>query len=272
MSEGRLQYLKSEYISLSCYFKSNAGQIVDVENQSVTIKKKSNSQVVSPTIMVPLEKVGDTTGFYRVSFLSTGLEATTYTIRFEGNPVGSQDTVGVNGEFALFNTPLIQVYIDELRLMLSDYTTSRYRLEDVDTNLWENEELYNSLKISLSRMKAFPPILSAANQFTFDNIGDGESLLIQGGVIYALISRAVLEVTNEFQYNDELSLAIQRAQKYQSIAQMLLPDWEKAVKGYKTNLQFNYAKPIGLKSCRMPMIGRFILSLLPHRQVIFGRY
>lgn len=266
-----LSYLKSEYVTLYVYFKNQSGQYVDIDNPSVVFKNKSTKVEVYPMILVPLEKVNnEDKGYYHINFLSTGLEAITYSVEFKGYQEGTQVLLNIPGEFALFDTPTIQVYVDELRLMLNDYLTERYRLEDTKVNLWEDKELFQALKTSLFRMRTFPPIL--AQEFTFDNIAEGEGLLIEGGIIFSLITRAILEVTNEFQYSDELSLALQRADKYRSIAKDLMVDWDKNVRMYKTNLQFRRTKPIAVKSARMPMVGRFILSMLPNRQVIFGRY
>jgi len=266
-----LSYLKNEYVTLYVYFKNQNGQYVNVDNPSVVFKNKSNLVEVFPIILVPLERVNnEDIGYYHINFLSTGLEATTYLVEFKGNQEGTQVLLNIPGEFALFNTPTIQVYIDELRLMLNDYLTNRYRIEDTKVNLWEDKELFQSLKTSLFRMRTFPPILS--QEFTFDNIAEGEGLLIEGGIIFSLFTRAILEVTNEFQYSDELSLAIKRSDSYRGIAKDLMTDWDKNVRMYKTNLQFKRTKPIAVKTARMPMVGRFILSMLPNRQVIFGRY
>lgn len=263
----QLQYQRSEYLQLECYFRDDQSNLVDPKDPTATFKKTADSVSVSPTVMAPLEKVIETdTGHYRVDILTTGLQAISYTVTFEGYyPVSSPNKVTTTGTFTLCSIPTEQVLINELRWMLQDELTSRYQLDDPTLKKWENKEVYLALQQALRLINSTPPHL--ASLFTFETIEQG--LLLEGAFCLALRGRVVLEIANEFQYTDELSLSLQRSPKYWSLVSKLYDQWLIEIKLFKKHLGFRQVQPIAVRSIRIPLTARTVLSMLPYMKVIF---
>jgi hypothetical protein len=100
----------------------------------------------------------------------------------------------------------------------------------------------------------------ASYVFTFDNC-PWPNLLIDGAVIYALTSRGILEVANTFSYQDEISFAIDRVAKYQSMASLFYANWVSDRQRTKRQWSFSRAGAIGMTSTRMPFTIIRTLSL-----------
>jgi hypothetical protein len=99
--------------------------------------------------------------------------------------------------------------------------------------------------------------------------GDAHDLLITGGFIYALEAKGIFETFNAFNYNDELTLNIDRKALFQN-AQSLRSSWFVAISAWKRDRLFRaMAGGVGMASGRFPAYFSRILSLSTNMQNTF---
>lgn len=126
--------------------------------------------------------------------------------------------------------------VNHLRIMLKDIPDDVYRslntlVEEQRGERWSDMQLLVYLSQAIADINAEP----AHTSFVLDNFPESwQACVIQGGLIFALISEGILQNGEAFSYSDSgISLSVNLAQGYQSMAQMLLGGYTQM----KTNIK-----------------------------------
>lgn len=262
-------FLPSSHVTLYCYFKDSTGQKVDLSAGGTVLIEQWDGAAWNPvTGLIEMEGLtrvdpGDPLhiGHYSYKFLTDGLTIGQYRATFSGTGV-----VTVQGTFDLMSIPPEQEMIKRLRAMLSDEVTSQYLLDDPTKFKWEDGKLYMFLTNALNTINEFPPY---GYTFTFSTV-PWIDLTLWGAMIEALFSLARLEIDNTLSYNDEISLLIDRAPKYLSLAQAMMPMWRERLTLAKRNYAIRMAAPIGIKALKLPLTVIRPLSLRDEMAATFG--
>jgi hypothetical protein len=127
-----------------------------------------------------------------------------------------------------------------LRGMLKDLPDDVMRslntlVEEQRGERWTDMMLLGYLQQALAEINAEPAITS----FDMSNFPDGwTACVLNGGVIWALIAEGILQNGESFSYSDNgISLQVNLAQGYQSMAQMLLTGYSQLKKDIKRSMR-----------------------------------
>lgn len=141
----------------------------------------------------------------------------------------------------------------QLRVMLKDLPDDTYRslstlVEEQRGERWSDMQLLVYLNQAVADINAEP----AQTNFNIENFPDAwKACIINGGMIFALIAEGILQVGEQFSYSDNgISLSINLAQGYQSMAQMLLAGYTQLKKDIKRSMRPHAA---GVKSSPAPV-------------------
>lgn len=146
-----------------------------------------------------------------------------------------------------------RMFLHRLRVMLKDVPNDVYRslntlVEEQRGERWSDDQLYVYLLQAASDINAEPP----HSTITIETCpANWEACMVMGGMIFALISEGILQVGEQFSYSDNgISLNINLAQGYQSIAQTLLNSYQQMKKDIKRAMR---PKAAGAKSSPAPV-------------------
>lgn len=262
--------IHGEHVDLYCIF-STGGTAVNVDSPQFTMTTTGGTEVAIPSdrLLVPFSKDGPEVGRYHVTFLAGDwLTDGTYTVTMTGQygGSGSGSTITATASFVIRQGNSIQSYIEMVRSALRDSLPQLYEIDDPDRFFYSDGDLYGALTRALNSINMTKP---SKYTFTMEGI-PWPTLLIDGAVIYALHSKQLVEIANTFTYNDEISFAINRAQSYQSAAQLLYAQWVQEKGRVKQDYAFGRARPIGLGHTRIPFTVQRIFSMAPHMLNTFG--
>ena len=218
------------------------------------------ASTMAPDGTFPLSPVS--TGIYSAAFMTTGMTPGLYVLETWGDIVWNTKTltVRVGGTIELGEVSMLQYYITRLRIRLMDERPNLYRLDE-PVPQWPAETLAACLMESLSHINNRGPRITYE---AFETVG--EDLIVTGGMIYALESRARLESANAMQYTDGHSLNIDRGPRYLAMAQQLRNGWDQTIESWK---KATPPRPIGEKSQQLPFRIFRIIGLLPNYQSYF---
>lgn len=143
--------------------------------------------------------------------------------------------------------------IHELRTMLKDLPSDTYRslnslVEDQKGERWNDMQLLIYINQAVADLNGEPPHTS----FSLETFPDQYKACIMTGAMYfSLFAEAVTQQGESFSYSDNgLSLNINLAQGYQSMAQMLLSSYTQMKKDIKKAMRPGAA---GIKSAPSPV-------------------
>ncbi len=135
-----------------------------------------------------------------------------------------------------------------LRVMLKDMNDDVYRslntlVEEQRGERWSDAMLLVYINQAVADINLEPPHTS----YDLSNFPEQyRSCVINGALIFALISESIIQVGEQFSYSDNgISLTINQAGGYQSLAQMLLSGYTQMKKDIKRAMRPNAA---GIKS------------------------
>ncbi|MNJ90198.1 hypothetical protein D3C87_77920 [compost metagenome] len=144
-------------------------------------------------------------------------------------------------------------WIQHLRVMLKDLPEQVNRtlgtlVEQDRGERWSDMQLLIYLNQAVADLNAEPPHTS----FTLETVSEiYKACIINGALIFALIAEGVLQVGESFSYSDNgISLSINLAQGYQSLAQMLLTGYTQLKKDIKRAMR---PKAAGVKESPAPV-------------------
>lgn len=143
--------------------------------------------------------------------------------------------------------------IHQLRVMLKDLPDDTMRslgtlVEEQRGERWTDEQLYMYLSQAVADINAEP----AHTGYTLDDFPEQwKACIINGGIIFSLIAESILQNGESFSYSDNgISLTVNLAQGYQSMAQMLLTGYTQLKKDIKRAMR---PKAAGVKSSPAPV-------------------
>ncbi|AEO93425.1 gp165 [Bacillus phage G] len=143
--------------------------------------------------------------------------------------------------------------IQQLRVMLKDLPQDVNRtlntlVEEDRGERWSDMQLLIYLQQAIADINAEP----AHTSYELDNFPEPwKACVINGSMIFALIAEGILQVGEQFSYSDNgISLSINLAQGYQSMAQMLLAGYTQLKKDIKRAMRPTAA---GVKSSPAPV-------------------
>lgn len=259
---------KQALISIRVSFRDPQSNLADVDNPRARVLREGevvlNLQLVSGTLAeggsVILEHLG--TGRYSISFLPSFMEFGLYRIEFTGDLTyqGRNLKILIGGVIEIGEITMLQYYITQLRIRLMDDLVSWYRLDE-PVFQWPTDTLMTCLANALDHIVIRGP---QYRPLSFDTVP--EDLITTGGLIYALESRARMEIANAMSYTDGHSLSIDRGPRYQALASQLRQSWDQAIEGWK---KATPPQPIGLKSQRLPFRIFRVIGLIPGYQSYF---
>lgn len=225
---------------------------------SVTVTRNGSPFSISK-VMTPLQRADDTVGVWVYEFLTTGMDTGDYILTFTGSrPADNMGPVTITLNFNAAEVPVEQYFVNTLRAKLWDKRASRYVIDDNSRFRWKNGELYAFLDNALKKIGQTPPSPTVLNW----NQGYSEchDLILTGGFIESLEAAGIFESWNKFNYNDELSLNIDRSGFFAN-AQSLRQQWLQAVMSWKRDYAFHRVRGIGMASGKFPMYYTRVLSL-----------
>lgn len=246
----------------------DTNQYFDPSNYSVAITKDGTAYDQSNlTIMSPLSRKDDRVGYWHFSFLTKSksgeaIPAGNYVFTFSGTNSATGNTQTLTLGFSAAEIPVQQYFVNSLRARLGDRRASNYLVDDPTTLRWSDGDLYSYLEDARMEIGATPP---KPEDFTYEVLyADAHGLLLMGGFIYALKAKGIFETFNAFNYNDAVSLNLDRKALYQN-AQGLLQTWETSRKAWKRDRIFHrIAGGVGMASGRFPMYFTRVLSMQPN--------
>lgn len=143
--------------------------------------------------------------------------------------------------------------IHYLRTMLKDLPDDVYRslntlVEEQRGERWSDAQILVYLNQAVADINAEPPHTIA----TLDSYPPHwRACILNGGMIFALIAEGVLQVGEQFSYSDNgISLSVNLAQGYQSMASMLLGGYTQLKKDIKKAMR---PHAVGVKSSPAPV-------------------
>lgn len=259
---------KDGLIPLRVGFKDPDGRYVDPVNPTGRFlhegKVVHGIQLLASTVgtdgTFPLSPVS--TGIYSVSFLTVGMTPGLYILEAWGNIDwgGKPIELRADGTINVGEISMLQYYITRLRVRLMDDMLAWYRL-DQPVQQWSADNLAACLMEALSHINVRGPRITYE---VFETVP--EDLIVTGGMIYALESRARMEIANTMNYTDGHSLNIDRSPKYLQMAQQLRAGWDQSIESWK---RATPPTPIGVKSQQLPFRIFRIIGLLPNYQSYF---
>lgn len=204
-------------------------------------------------------------GLYQLTFLTNAMSAGLYNIQFTGvNPLDSNRTLLVRGQFALGELSRVQDFINRSRQGLMDDHPEDYRLDE-PVKQWTAQQLFSYARDVVDRINMTGPRLT---DYILEGFPPGlDELVVTGIKIWALYARSRLEKANEMTYSDQHSLTIARADFYKNLADALYRDWLAAIMAFK---KASPPTPIGVRSQRLPFRVFRVLGLLPNSASIFS--
>lgn len=143
--------------------------------------------------------------------------------------------------------------VNNLRTMLKDLPDEVFKSlnnlyeERLPEKRWSDQHLLLYLQNAVADINSEPP----HTHFSLDNYPPAWKMpIIQGAMIFALISEGILQNGEQFSYSDNgISLTVNIAQGYQSIAQMLLNGYIQLRQNIKRAMRPNAS---GIKSSPAP--------------------
>ena len=143
--------------------------------------------------------------------------------------------------------------VQQLRVMLKDLPDDVYRslntlVEEQRGERWTDMQLLIYLQQAIADINAEP----ANTSYDLNTFPEAwRACVINGGMIFALIAEGILQNGEQFSYSDNgISLSVNLAQGYQSIAQMLLQGYTQLKKDIKRAMR---PKAAGIKSSPAPV-------------------
>lgn len=250
------------------WIDSDTSEYFDPSTYSVTITKDGNTFDSSNlTIMSPLSRRDDRVGYWHFSFLTKSksgspIAAGQYDFSFTGTNSSTGNSVTLTLGFTAAEIPVQQYFVNSLRARLGDRRASNYLVDDPTTYRWTDGDLYGYLEDARLDIGATPP---KPEDFTYEVLyADAHGLLLMGGFIYALKAKGIFETFNAFNYNDAVSLNLDRKVLYQN-AQGLLQSWNSQKTAWKRDRIFHsIAGGRGMASGRFPMYFTRVLSMQPN--------
>lgn len=205
---------------------------------------------------------------YKFTFFTTGLTPGLYNIQFTGRLNPTLGDMTETGQFIIGYVSAMQGMIDILRDTLYDFNPNLYQLMSAN-RVWSDTNLLNYLQLSMSQINSVPtPTSFTMATFPFPG------LMISLAKSHALTSRAVLEVFNQMQYSDVLSLSIQRPEALKSLAadeRTMVLEMVKNWKAWESLYGDTGAGAgMGFGESKIPFQIARVLSFLPNMKNTFG--
>ena len=136
----------------------------------------------------------------------------------------------------------------KLRALLMDLPDDVFRslntlVEKSHGELWNDQVLLNYLHWALGMMNAEP----LATNYSLNNFPTSwESVLLLGAEVMALFGQSILQNGHNFSYSDNgLSISLNSAGQYSSLASSLLSSFQSASKALKSYIRPNVSGVIG---------------------------
>lgn len=272
-SEGVGVAIPQVYETVIVHFKDATGQNVDVTDPRVSVSR--NGTILPLKTLAPETAGGSkhyiitkiATGQYRFIFYVEGLEPGLYGIDFRGGIPGEE--LHVSGKFEVGVMPREMDLIRRLRHQLEDIDPVLYQIIDNTKKAWTDENLLVYLQDTINDLNQSPPTtLYSFGTFPY------ESLLLLGAKYLALFAAATIETWNTMQYSDELSLVINRAPQFQSLAKDAQTTYEARKDRWKQWIglygENGSGTGIGMGTQTIPFQISRVLSWLPNMKNTFG--
>jgi hypothetical protein len=240
----------------------------DPTTYSVTITKNNVPYSESNLkVLTPLSREDESVGVWIYEFLTKDMVAGDYVFTITGSATGVS-TVTYTVSFKSAEIPVEQYFVGALRLRLGDKRTKRYLVDDNTRFRWTNGELFSVLddaRIEIGQTPPGPTIFEWPFLYS-----EAHDLVLMGGFIKALMSRGIFEVFNKLNYQDELSMQLDRSILFAN-GQNLLNTYDQAKMRWKRDYMFHTARFVGLKSGRFPLYFSRLISLTQiSEQTFFG--
>ncbi|MEM2153930.1 MAG: hypothetical protein QXY76_03380 [Nitrososphaeria archaeon] len=158
-------------------------------------------------------------------------------------------------EISFIETSRTQWLIDQLRIVLMDnyisteLVPSRYYGIYKPWELqWEDIELKTYLDLALGDINNATP---ATMRFTLDSV-PCPNLVILGGMIYALMSRGIVEVHGYYELSGTPTLKTYKGDKYKEFSSFIRDEYKHKVEEWKKSYAFYSARPQAIVLTRLP--------------------
>jgi hypothetical protein len=234
-------------------YNFNGGQIVDPDQYptstpTVTIYDSGSNVIVSG---VPTIRLGTGVYAYNYNIPATGPSGE-WRAEWYFTIGGFLPDAGNRTEyFKVVEPGLIQYDLDNLVNVL------RVRLKDTHPDYhkqrWVDAELKTFLENALWDINVSPPettyFMYEGTTAYYNFVPDWKGLIMEGAVIFSLIAQGIFEMGKEFSFSDNgISITLDRAGKYQSMAAMLFTSYENKKADVKKNYSLNSVRPMSIIS------------------------
>lgn len=141
----------------------------------------------------------------------------------------------ITGNYTEEQKEVMQSLIDAFRISVSDDDPEKNILNK-KTNSYSDDKIVRLLKRAMQDINSGQP-LTTYSIFEFATIHD-PSLIVDGAVVFALISEGLLQLRNQVNFNDSgLSIGLfDKTQLYQSWAGMLIQNYAAAKAEFKSSI------------------------------------
>ncbi|MDD5589368.1 MAG: hypothetical protein PHP92_04910 [Candidatus Nanoarchaeia archaeon] len=249
MAYSRALAVTGQAIELICEFRYDDSGLLFDPAEVISVQILDENQTTVLETITTIQKLG--VGIYKV------VTDPTYntTSRLLYDKWGFKKNVGGTIEYGLLytlvhtsSTVTNLTLINKLRILLKDSHPQ------VDKRRYTDLELELYLDNALLDINVCPP---AFTDYTLTNyetyVPSWQALILQGGIVFSLISEGIFQIGIEFDYNDNgISISTSRSGKYQAMAQMILNTYQTKKELMKKQYWFQTSYPRALLSCPLP--------------------
>jgi len=239
---------EESHVTLYCQFLVDNTPVY-VENPTFELRYNSNP-VSNLYLLTPLHRSEDKEGYYKVTFLTNGLQEGDYEVYFSGIYEGN--LLEITGNLTLKKTPRVQYLIDMLHTSLgATYdlkVPKQYLIYDPNKHFWEDGKLYSFLQLALQDINAMPPLSTG---FTLEDVPI-TNYLIMGAQIYAIMSIVAMEIGAYFDVSVPIRINLYKGDKWENLARFYENRYLENLRKWKRYYTFITTRPGAITSLRIP--------------------
>ena len=239
---------EESHVTLYCQFLVDNTPVY-VENPTFELRYNSNP-VSNLYLLTSLHRSEDKEGYYKVTFLTNGLQEGDYEVYFSGIYEGN--LLEITGSLTLKKTPRVQYLIDMLHTSLgATYdlkVPKQYLIYDPNKHFWEDGKLYSFLQLALKDINAMPPLSTG---FTLEDVPI-TNYLIMGAQIYAIMSIVAMEIGAYFDVSVPIRINLYKGDKWENLARFYENRYLENLRKWKRYYTFITTRPGAITSLRIP--------------------
>lgn len=235
---------QDSHITLDFLMKKDDTKVA-VTSPQFTLRDSDGNAVIDLYVITDIHKRSsypDDVGWYRTTFITTGLVEGTYTAKVTGT-YGVEE-LSQEGTIVLKSIRRGATHVNTLRGMMmdkyNDLPPRRYMTRDPKYQEFEEGDLWDALNWSLGVINDYHPYTIV---FTLDNIPCA-SILLLGAQCYLMTNKSLLAVANEFSVNFPTGISYNTKDSYVLVARWIAENFFERAKDWKRMYNWLGLRPI----------------------------